>query len=334
MKKAVLKYFNLQFFVTNKTTDNDLSAEMKTYYEKRLIDLAEPELVYDRFGDEYNIPQNGGKTIEFRKYAPHAKALTPISEGVTPTGNKLSVSTITSEIHQYGDFTELSDTLILTAIDKNVVQATKLNASQAGRTLDTVTREVLMGGTNVIYAGGRAGRSSLQSTDVINVDLFRQAKRALAAQNAKKVDDSYVAIIHPDITYDLTKDPNWIDVHKYMDAKAIYEGEVGKLFGIRFVESSEAKIWKDSTCPSDGGSGYLAVYGSLVLAAHAYGKTSIEGGGLQSIIKQLGSAGTADPLNQRATVGWKAYKTAERLVEQYMVRIESLSSYSADADAN
>lgn len=329
-----MKKLNLQYFVTNVTTDSGLSPEMKTFYEKRLIDNAEPKLVHDQFADVYNIPKNGGKTIEFRKYAPHAKALTPLTEGVTPQGNRLNVSVITSDIHQYGDYTELSDILIETAIDNNIIQATKLNASQAGRTLDTITREVLQGGTNVIYAGGRASRSALTATDKINLDLFRQAKRALAGQNADYIDDSYVAIIHPDITYDLTKDSEWIDVHKYADPQAIYKGEVGKISNIRFVESSEAKIWKDSTCPSDGGSGYLAVYGTIVLGAHAYATTSVEGGGLKSIIKQLGSAGTADALDQRATVGWKAIKTAERLVEQYMVRIESLSSYSATADAN
>ena len=334
MTNTALKYFNLQFFVTNKTTDSNLSAEMKTYYEDRLIDLAEPKLVHDQFGDDYDIPANGGKVIEFRKYSPLAKALTPISEGVTPTGNTLNVSTITAEIHQYGDFIEMSDVLLMTAIDKNVVQATKLLGSQAGRTLDTITRDVLAGGTNVIYAGGRANRAALTASDKLTVDLFNQAARALASQNADYIDDSFVAIIHPDTKYDLISSPAWIDIHKYADPTAIYDGEIGKIGNIRFIESTEAKIWKDATCPVDGSSNPLAVYGTIVLGAHAFGKTSVHGGGLQHIVKQLGSGGTTDPLNQRATVGWKAIKTAERLVEQYMVRIESLSSYSSTAAAN
>ena len=93
-------------------------------------------------------------------------------------------------------------------------------------------------------------------------------------------------------------------------------------------ETSEAKIWKGTGCPTG-----LAVFSTLILGAHAYGSTEIEGGGLEHIVKQLGYGD--DPLNQRASVGWKAHKTAERLVEQYMVRIESCSArYSATAEAN
>ena len=149
-------WLDLQLFatVTQTTTlngsGNDLSPEMKTYYEKRLLDNAEPNLVHDQFADKYPIPKNGGKTIEFRKYSPLAKATTAITEGVTPDGNKLNVTAITATIAQYGDWIQMSDLLDLTAIDNNVLQATKLLGSQSGRTLDTITREVLAGGTNVI----------------------------------------------------------------------------------------------------------------------------------------------------------------------------------------
>ena len=115
-------------------------------------------------------------------------------------------------------------------------------------------------------------------------------------------------------------------------AVAHNQNTFGLLGNIRFVETSEAKIWKDDTCPSDGSSGHLAVFGTLVLGAHAYGVTELEGGGLEHIVKQLGYGD--DPLNQRASVGWKGMRAAERLVEQYMVRIESVSSYSNAAAAN
>lgn len=131
------------------TSGNDLSGEMKTFYSDYLIDMAEPELVHDQFGQKHPIPKNGGKTIEFRKYDPLPKATTPLTEGVTPTGQKLNMGVITATVAQYGGFIELSDILLLTAIDNNLVQATKLLGSQAGRTLDTITREVLNGGTNV-----------------------------------------------------------------------------------------------------------------------------------------------------------------------------------------
>ena len=333
---------DLQMFATastqnqNATSASGMSAEMKTFYEKRLIDQAEPALVHDQFGDPYPIPANGGKNIEFRKYDSLPKATTPLTEGVTPDGQTMNVSTVTAEVKQYGGWVPITDTLQLTAIDNNIVQATKIIASQAGRTLDTIVRDVLAGGTNVIYApkigeGGAetpvTSRATLDATCQLTSDLIARAATQLKAMNADPIGTSFVGIIHPYVAYELRRDPDWIDVHKYAQPDEIYNGEIGTLHGVRFVETSEAKIWKGTGCPAG-----LAVFSTLILGAHAYGSTEIEGGGLEHIVKQLGYGD--DPLNQRASVGWKAHKTAERLVEQYMVRIESCSArYSATAEA-
>ena len=317
--------YNLQLFAehnTNLTTSSGLTDEMKTYYSDYLIDNAIPKLVHDQFGQKHPIPKNGGKTIEFRKYSPLPKLTTPISEGVTPNGQSLTMSTITATVAQYGGYIELSDVLLLTAIDNNLVQATKLLGAQAGATLDTIVREVLNGGTNVIFAGGKSAREDLDESALLMVDDVKKAVRLLKTQNAEQISGSWVGIIHPDVSYDLTNDPAWKDVKTYSDPSDIYEGEIGKLYGVRFVETTEAKIW------AGAGAGSRAVYSTLILGDNAYGTTEITGGGLQHIVKQLGSAGTSDPLDQRATAGWKATKVAERLVENYMVRIESASTFN------
>ena len=331
----MFKKFNLYLFAgnTNITTDTGLTGEMKTFYSNYLISLAEPELVHDQFGQKHPIPKNGGKTIEFRKYSKLAKALTALTEGVTPDGQKLNMSTVTATIAQYGGFIEMSDILLLTAIDNNLMQATQALASQAGRTLDTITREVLNGGTNVQYAEGQVtARSALvggadTGNMYLTVEAVRKAVRTLKVMGAEKINGYYVGIIHPDCAYDLMSDPKWVNVKTYSDPDGIYEGEIGKIEGVRFVETSEAKVWKAA------GSGSRDVYSTLILGANAYGVTEVSGGGLEHIVKQLGSAGTADPLNQRATAGWKATKVAERLVEEYMVRIETTSTFN-DAPAN
>lgn len=317
--------YNLQLFAemnTNITSSEGLSKEMKTYYSDYLIDNAIPKLVHDQFGQKHPIPKNGGKTIEFRKYSPLPKLTTPLQEGVTPDGQSLNMSTVEATVAQYGGYITLSDMLLLTAIDNNLVQATKLLGAQAGATLDTITREVLNGGTNAIFAGGKEARGDLDATSLLTVDDIKKAVRKLKSQNAEQISGSWVGIIHPDIAYDLTNDPAWKDVKTYSDPADIYEGEIGKIFGVRFVETTEAKIW------AGAGSGGRAVYSTLILGDNAYGTTEISGGGLEHIVKQLGSAGTADALNQRATAGWKATKVAERLVENYMVRIESASTFN------
>ena len=324
-KYFALMSMNLQLFAemnTNLTSSAGLTDEMKTYYSDYLIDNATPKLIHDQFGQKHPIPKNGGKTIEFRKYSPLPKLTTPLQEGVTPDGQSLTMSTIEATVAQYGGYITLSDMLLLTAIDNNLVQATKLLGAQAGSTLDTITREVLNGGTNVIFAGGKDARGDLDASSLLMVDDVKKAVRLLKNQNAEKFEGDWVGVIHPDISYDLTNDPAWKDVKTYSDPSDIYEGEIGKIYGVRFSETTEAKIW------AGAGADGRAVYSTLILGDNAYGVTEITGGGLQHIVKQLGSAGTADALDQRATAGWKATKVAERLVENYMVRIESASTFN------
>ena len=331
MDKSLLK-LNLQLFATTMTTETgSLSAEMKTFYEKRLLDQAEPLLVHNQFGDKYPIPANNGKKIEFRKYSALPKALTALTEGVTPAGNSLTVTTVEGTVKQYGDWIQLSDMLQMTAIDNNVVQATKLLSSQAGRTLDTVTREVLAGGTNVIYSpkvvdGAETevlSRSALTPECVLTPFVVMRAAATLEAMNTPKIDGSYVLIIHPYCRETLQESPGWVDVVKYKEGNNTFSGEIGKIGNVRVVTTSEAKVINDSTCPVVESTTYYSVFTSLLLGANAYGVTMLENGGLQHIVKQLGYG--EDPLNQRSSCGWKATSVAVRLCEEYMVRIESLS---------
>lgn len=331
MDKSLLR-LNLQLFATTMTTETgSLSAEMKTFYEKRLLDQAEPLLVHNQFGDKYPIPANNGKKIEFRKYSALPKALTALTEGVTPEGNSLTVTTVEGTVKQYGDWIQLSDMLQMTAIDNNVVQATKLLSSQAGRTLDTVTREVLAGGTNVMYApkvvdGAETevlSRSTLTPECVLTPFVVMRAAATLEAMNTPKINGSYVLIIHPYCRETLQESPGWVDVVKYKEGNNTFSGEIGKIGDVRVVTTSEAKVINDSSCPVVEESTYYSVFTSLLLGANAYGVTELENGGLQHIVKQLGYG--EDPLNQRSSCGWKATSVAVRLCEEYMVRIESLS---------
>ena len=332
---------SLQIFADTQTTLLEgLSAEMKSFYDMTLIDEASPNLVHGQFGQKRPIPAHGGKTIEFRKFAPLAKSLTPLTEGVTPEGDNLEVTAITSTVNQYGRFVKISDVLDLTAIDPVVVETVKLVGRQSGGTIDTIDRNVLNSGTNVFYCPKVAAdgtetavtsRSGLDKTSKLTVDVIMQVVAKLQNQNAPKINGNYVAIIHPFASYDLMRDPEWMDAHKYATPENIYEGEIGKIAGVRFVQTSEAKIFG----AGDGTPSGLGVLSTLIMGADAYGVTEVTGGGLKTIIKQLGSAGSADPLDQRSTVGWKALHTAEILIPQYICRVESVSpKFSANLAAN
>lgn len=374
MLMAGLAIVNLQLFAeanTNATNSDALKPEVRTFYDKALIRLAEPNLIHDQFGQKRPIPKNGGQTINFRRFNSLPKAMKPLTEGVTPDGQSLKVSEITAVVSQYGGYVTVSDMLDMTGPDPVIVETTKGIAAQASQTLDTVVRNVLNSGTNVLYAGGKTSRAALTAEDKITPEMVFKAATILRAQNAPTINGSYVAIIHPYAAFDLMRSTEWIEVNKYSNATAIFNGEIGKLGGVRFVQSSEALIMKDNTCPissykastdtavvegktyyTKSGETYTkvqnptgnpstssyyeaehrAVFSTLFLGENAYGSTEITGGGLEHIVKQLGSGD--DPLNQRATVGWKATKVAEILVEQYIVRLESCSAYSSEAEAN
>lgn len=373
----------------------EMSPQMKTFYDKIVIKNAVPNLVHDQFGQKKPIPPNSGKTIEFRRLNPFPKTTTPLTEGVTPDGKNLDWEKVSATVEQYGDYVTTSDLLDMTAVDYNIAEAGRVLGDQAGLSLDSVVREILNGGTNVQYGeGSKVSRSALTAEDVLTVKAVKRAVTTLKRMNAKRIDGDYVAIIHPDVAYDLMNDPKWESLNTYQP-KNVYAGEIGRLYGVRFVETSEAKIFhgddlaSDSRTltvngqvnasatvsfdggtvaenalagrevligdtrakvtantasaltldtavnaqdnaiiyPGEGGSGGIDIYSTLFLGADAYGTTSIEGGGLEMIIKPKGSAGTADPLNQRSSVGWKATKTACILTDAFMVRVETASQY-------
>lgn len=322
------RIINFKMFATQtselRATDNDLSPEMKEFYKTKLLKDGEPNFVYSQFAEKQPIPKHGGKVIEFRKASKLAPAMTPLTEGVTPAGNKLNVTKFTKTVDQYGDFIEQSDILETTAIDDTVVMALGLLNGQASETLDNVTRNEVCGGTQVIYAPkiGADGtetevtlRKNMDATSTINMKLIMDAVRLLKRKNVDKINGEYICILHPDISIDLQQSDEWKDVHKYTNPEPIYNGDIGKIGGVRFIESSNAPIWKAA-----GDS--VNAYGCVVFGAQAYAETDIDGLGLEVIVKNPGSAGTADPLNQRSTVGWKATKVAARLSEEKMVRIE------------
>mgnify|MGYP002553996845 CR=1 FL=1 len=194
-------------------TTTTLSAEMKTFYDMRLIDEASPMLVHEQFGQKRPIPQGGGKTVNFRRFSPLAKATTALTEGVTPSGSSLSVSSISAIVAQYGDYVVQSE---LTAVDNTILETTKLLGRQAGLTMDTIVRNALLLGTNKSYAPKYVAdtNGNLVETEVtktadldtsakLTVDVVQRVVAKLRAQNAPTIGGDYVCIIHPYVAYDL-----------------------------------------------------------------------------------------------------------------------------------
>ena len=294
------------------------------------------------------VPTGGGKTVEWRKWntLEDAGALT---EGVIPTGQKFGQSAVTQAITQYGTYVSVSDQLELHAIDDVILGAAEELGASAGTTQDKLVRNVAAAGTNVQYCDkvGTNGahtavtsRAGLDTTAKLTPDEVNKAVTTLKKMKAPKIDGKYVAIIHPSVAYDLRSSDAWVEAHKYAAPEEIFNGEIGELHGVRFIETTEAKIFNGEGCPvktaADTSKGtpaeYYSVYATLFLGKDAYGMIDPEGGNLEMIIKDKGQVG--GPLNQFSTLGYKFSSAAKILYEDRMVRVESCGAYSAEDEAN
>ena len=230
----------------------------KTFYDRKLLDTAKTRFVHANFGQKRSIPRNNGKRVEFRKYdlfTPNTNQLTLV-EGVTPTGQNLSQSKVEAEVKQYGAYVEISDLLEMTSYDPVIADSAELLGEQLGTVIEWVTRDAMNETTNVQYANGAASRVALTASNKLTVDEIRRAVRTLKKNKARMftknvMDESarkphFICICSPDSTYDLQSDPLWQDVSKYNNAEQIYSGEIGRLFGVVFVESTEAKVYSQS----------------------------------------------------------------------------------------
>ena len=313
---------------TSAATGNDLSPEMQTFYDTSLLQNERKKHYFTQFGQTQPLPKGNGKRVTWRRFDSFKPALTPLTEGVTPDGNKLNMQSIGKDVEQYGDYTAVSDRLQSEAIDPVISVCTEEHGAQAGDTLDTIVRNEVVSGINVFYAGDKTSRAALTATDKVTPQLFHRVAVFLKKQLAPLKDGTYIAIIHPSVAYDLTESEGWIEAHKYATPENIYNGEIGKLYNIRFVEDPTMKVYNGN------GSDVLAVYATIVMGAEAYGIIDPNDEGLRMIVKMAGTGGTSDPLEQRSTVGWKACQAAKILYQERIVRVESCATDSLIDVAN
>ena len=302
---------------TNMTTSSALSAGMQTYYNRELLRTFEPNLVHLQFGDEHRMPPHSGLVMNMRKLIPLETNTKALSEGDPGESVMLAETEVTVQLQQYGEYARCTDKLDLTHLDMDIMRRTKLFGDAGARSIDAVVREELAKCANVIYAGGKASRAELTAADKLTSRALLKTVKTLKKNHAQTFGGYFVAIIGPDTMYDLQEDEAFVKVSQYQDKENIYTGEVGRLFGVRLVETTEAKIFEGA-----GASG-ADVASVIVLGQYAYGVTSLKGAKPRVIVKPAGSAGTADPLDQISTVGWKMDGFGAKLLQpEYAVRIE------------
>lgn len=336
---------NLQLFAagdlnTNVTTQTgtgqDMSPEMKLYYDTELLENARKDLYFAQFGRKQPLPKGKGNKVEWRKWNTFAKPLTALTEGVNPEGQKFGATKIEAECSQHGTFTAISDKLELQSVDDVILGATEEMGATAGETMDTLIRNALAYGLQNYFAPKVASDGTETAVVAIgNVDatctltpkLVNKIATQLKKAKAPKINGDYVAIIHPSCTYDLRQSKEWIEAHKYAKPEEIYNGEIGKLHGVRFVEDDNVLVTKN-------GANNAAVYHNLFFGQDAYGIVDPEGAGLEMIVHGKESGGTSNPLNLYSTIGFKFMYGCRVLYPERIVEVICGSEFSGVDEAN
>ena len=336
-------------------SSNTLAPELKTFYDTELLENARTEMFYAQFGRKQRLPKNGGTTIEWRKFNTFARA-SELKEGVIPTGQQFGSSSLTASISQYGTYTSITDKLEMRAYDNVILAATEEMGASAAATQETLIRDALLVGTNVMYCdnvdangnvistpttpatmGAGGGDKNADGWALLTPTMVNKAVTKMKKDRVPRINGKYYAVIHPSVAYDLRQSKEWIEVHKYAATGEIFNGEIGELHGCRFIEDTFAPILGESYIYS-GSTTYKNKSNGVTYATYFFGKDGFgivdpEGGGLEMIIHDKDEIG--GPLNQFSTIGYK-FETngATILYPERVLRVMSVSSYSATDEEN
>ena len=305
------------------------------YYDELFLTVAEKKLVHTQLGQlNRKVPKGeNAYAIYWTRWKPLAAHTEAAAEGVATTAVNMSAVNVTGAVVQYDNAIKISDVLALTSMGDIMKEAVRELGYNAGHSIDTLVRDTVTPGGIPQNAGtstsAQTNWSAIPQTAILSIGELRKATRTLRKLDAQPPESRvsmvkgqsvstnpgaglggyWVAVISPDSAYDLQGDTAtgaWADANRYAGADKLFTGEVGKLYGIRFLESSNAKVHADLNDAATSRSAIAAsglVHETLVAGANYFGITKLQE--LKTFIKPFGSAGTADPTNKIATAGWK-----------------------------
>lgn len=315
----------------------DISPRTAAHAVAKMLTRGVPLLVLEKFGQVYVMPNKATKVAKFRRYNALPFATTPLVEGVTPAGSRITVTDVTATLQQYGDFVPYSDVIEDTHEDPFLQQLTEVLGEQAAQTVEVLRFNVIKAGTNVFFANG-AVRSSVNTQ--LTLALQRKATRALKRQNAKQitsivastpnfrtepVESAFIGLIHPDVENDLRNVTGFIPTKQYGTVTP-WANEVGAVEDVRYLRSTIFTPFADAggaAGPMISTTGTNAdVYPILYLAKDAYGIVPLKGKDSLAIMIVNPKPAAGDPLGQRGTAGWKTMQQTVILNDAWMVRAE------------
>ena len=287
-----------------------------------VLSVAKPNLVFAQFSQKAKITKGKGKMVAWDKYEPLPLAKTPLTEGVVPAGSQIDVKRITAEPHQYGNYVSTTDEFDFYKYDPSpeVLRIGEILADNAAETFDSLTCDAIGSFGLMQYAGGKDSIESISAGDVITLADIKKAVRTLKKNKARKFDGKhFICILDPETAHDLTNDELWKNV-KMRDPKDLYEGEIGELFGVRFIETTETEyeVLKDHNTTDGGERIANPVHAVYVFGQDAYGTVDVKEN-VETVTH--GKHEIGGPLDQFSTMGWKGHHLAKVLTPEWLVEI-------------
>lgn len=304
------------------------AANLHLYYEKKLLETLEPRLVLYQLGMKQKLPKGLGKQVKWLRYSAIAESVSALTEGTPPSELSVTTANVTATVAQYGQYSKVTDLLADTAIDPVVENLAERFGRAAAKTVESLIVTELNSGASIQRVNNRAADVNIVAGDVLNhKELIEAMIRMKADYIEPHEKGEYMCVLHPMAEYDLTVDTqagSWLDIRKYTDNKDLLNGEIGRMYGMRFLVSDKATTEADA---GDGGT--VDVISSYVIGSEAFGVVELNGQSIKMIRKSLGSAGGADPLDQYSTVGYKIHGFAAKYLDASSKRVIRIKSSSA-----
>lgn len=304
------------------TTTNQVDAEVGIYFDNILLDRHQPYFVHGYFAQERRIPQKNSKSAIFRRFDNLADALTPLTEGVTPSAEQVSKFDITAVVSQYGKVVELSDDVIITVQDQTANEVADMLTQNMWSTYDKIIRNMLAAtSAQIDCLNGVNGQAvtEITSTDVeLGIDFLLENNGKKLSPNEEGTNAfgtapvwaSFWMISSTSLRSSIKNLSNFLATAQYPRQQSVLEAEFGSLDELRVVLTTEAFVDTTSS-PS--------IFSNFMFAANGYGRIAIDDQSMQLIIKPLGSG--EDALNQRQTMGWKGRLGAVILDDSWVVNL-------------
>jgi len=302
-------------------TTAGLTQEMSILYEKVFLDRAEYEYIFNEGAQMRSQPANEGKQVNFTRHTPLATATTALTEGTNPAEVALTATTVSAQLSEYGTSVKISRFLSLTSIDANNEEKIEVVGQNMGETIDELTRNELATGATAQLAGGKASLSLVGITDVMAVAEVRKAVRTLKKNKAKRFQARiapWVGKLGPDTSYDLTSDSTFLSADIYDNgSERLYQGELGKILGVRFTESPNQYE------TADGGASSADIVWNFIHGANAFGCIDLVGDKPELFIIPHTKIDSGNATGRFSMVSWAATYVCKTLNANWLIAVKS-----------